>query len=295
MEPNSPKGDSVEPLNFSQATANARVLIRRQIFADSMSCQTSHDIFRANIERANALLVVPGYSFLLGGFWQNSTDAAVNEVVEEDPFKGSNDARIQMIGEQAEANFRKTMSDPENSRLELAVKMTINLESLGKNTILHSALDLTMKSVIIQVWTAFEILAEQLLMRCIDGHPQCFPQLVHAASAKFRFRRLESAQSAYRTAFSDVAINEVLNSTEVKACAIFRHLLVHCGGLVDRKFLDQCAQYPVVSLFSKSKLKDRVHVDGEMVSALIDPVIHLGFQLNQLVYNWIQAHKPAKR
>ena len=281
-------------LKFVKAVEVARLLRRRQVFTGSLPCQRAHDIFRSNTELAKALLVVPGNSFMLGSVWQNSIDHALAEVCGEDHPKEVTETVANQIGTKAEGYFVRSMRHPENNFNDACIKMTVNLERMVRETVIHDALELTLKSVVIQVWTAFEILTEQLLLLSLDGHKECFSKEVHDKTQKFRFRRLDAILGAYKTAFSgDSKIDALLDDPTVKACALLRHLLVHCGGAVDKKFLTQCQEPPIVRSFWKWKDSQKIEIDGEMVCSLVDPVLHYGFTLIELVYSWIQTHTPT--
>jgi hypothetical protein len=288
----------MHPLRFSVAAESSRILRRREVFDNSKSCQQSHDAFRANTERAKALLVVPGFSFWIGSLWQNSTDRAVVEVLGPNHELEKTQDRIQEIGRRLEGYFARAINNSENDQISAMLAMTANLESLvaKSGSIVRDALERNLDSVIIQVWSGFELLTEQLLLESLDGHHGAFPDPVHIASKKLRFRRLEAIQNAYKTAFDhDQQIDALLDMEVIKALSLLRHLLIHTGGKVDQTFLNQCADLPPVTRFSRWGKGDIIPVDGQMVKELIEPVIDSGFNLIHLVYDWIQAHKQPKK
>ena len=284
----------MHPLKFVKAAEVARILRRYQEF-DSPACQRSHDVFRANTERALGLLVVPDYAFLVGALWQDATNRAANEVLGKHHEKGKTPERIQEIGQRVERYYAETIRKMAGDQISAMIQMTSNLESLARNggPVVRDALEVILKSVIIQSWTAFEMLCEQLVGLCRNEHSAYFSE--SAKTVKCRFRRLETLKKAYRDVFgNDAGMNSLLESPAVKGLALLRHLLVHCGGVVDQLFLDQCREPPQIHYFSTWSLRQTIEIDGDMIHTLVHPVNNTGFELVQLVSNWIHSHKPTQ-
>ena len=156
----------------------------------------------------------------------------------------------------------------------------------------HGALHGLLKSILIQAWTAFEVLAEDLHCGAREKHPECFTSNICSAKG-YHFRRLGSLKESYKKAFgNDFNINAVIESKEVKALAVVRHLLVHRNGIVDQAFLNQCSESPVVTNFSAFAANQEVLITGSMVRLLVDPTVRLGYKLIQSVDEWMTSRIP---
>jgi hypothetical protein len=155
---------------------------------------------------------------------------------------------------------------------------------------IHEALESLLQSLIIQVWTAIEVLAEELHSKSRSMYPKCFQPTLPAE--KYRFRRLESLCEAYDKAFSDSGISACVRSKEIKAIALLRHLLVHNRGVVDQTHIDQRSQPEIVSNFDAFSITQRILVDGEMVRILVDDGVRRTYELLILADTWIQNHNP---
>ena len=104
----------------------------------------------------------------------------------------------------------------------------------------------------------------------------------------YNFRGLKSLNAAFVKLFCrDSRIQNVVGSKEIKALAVLRHLLVHKNGIIDRRFLEQCSEHPVVTDFAMFKEQQEVLINNEMVRSLVDPALRHGFELIRLVDDWM--------
>ena len=258
------------------------------------ACAESAAAFQINMERVNGLLMLPGYAFMSGGEWQ----VAVSAVAQR--YFGKNMPSDQEFEEKREeiaalANAaRKSVLGHRTAESSTNVFYTAchNIEVFaGDFPRLHGWLHDIFKSAVIQSWTAFEVLAEDLNCSAREKHDECFPRSV-LAGRRYTFRRLEALCKSFKTAFCDDGrINAVVGSKEVKALALLRHLLVHKAGIVDQRFLDQCLEKPAVNEFTAFGRGQDIKINGEMVRSLIDPCIRSGYGLIQLVDEWLTARK----
>lgn len=120
---------------------------------------------------------------------------------------------------------------------------------------------------------------------------------------KFTMRHL--FRESYRIAFnSDPGMEKVLNCRAIDELCLIRNLLVHKGGLVDKKFREDCEKATslphstpenTARLTEWSKKPDlyKFPFDGEFVMSMIDPVIDAGRDLVETVSLWLQSHKPT--
>jgi len=261
------------------------------------ACKESAAAFRVNIERVNGLLMLPGYAFESGGEWQIAVKGVADRYFGKKlPSDQEFEEKRQEIAAIANEARKRALSkrSPESS-MKVFYTACYNIEVFAYDfPRLHGWLHDIFKSVIIQSWTAFEVLAEDLNCGAREKHSDCFPPSV-LTGKRYTFRRLEALYKSFERAFCDDAgINAVVSSREIKALAVLRHLLIHKGGVVDKVFLDQCLEKPVVQDFSMFGLGREVTINGEMVRSLVDPVIKRGYELIQRTDNWMIKHKPTK-
>jgi len=250
-------------------------------------CTEAARIFSINVQLVLTLAMVPGYAFMNGEDWGFSVVRAMRELGCNDP----DDKSVQSLASKIWDEYDKGGFD--ESRIKHFLEATdnaIKMASLPGRAMSHGALHGLLRSMVTHAWTAFEVLAEDLHSGVRQKHPECFPS--NLLSKKYGFRRLESMCGSYETLFwDDAKVKAVARSTEIKSIALLRHLLVHKNGVVDQMFLDQCSQNPVVTRFAAFELGDEVLINGEMVRNLVEPVTNRGYELVQLVDQWIIAHK----
>jgi hypothetical protein len=92
------------------------------------------------------------------------------------------------------------------------------------------------------------------------------------AAQRVKFSSLEGIREAYSLAFSDEIkkarpgkIDEVLADHGLEATAFVRNLLVHKGGVVDTRFLEESEGVPIVPRLA---LGDKLLLDSDLVKSL---------------------------
>jgi len=159
-----------------------------------------------------------------------------------------------------------------------------------------------LKASLIEMWTAFEVLAGDLLKGAKSEHPECFRHLTgREKSPKFYKRHL--MRDAYRVTFADDSkINEVLHIKQIDELHLIRNVLVHHSGIADRGFHEGCEdalKLPYQTPENIKKLKEwsevridsRLNVEGGLVNSLVFPVIYAGRDLVEAVAFWLEAHQ----
>ncbi len=259
------------------------------------ACTESAAAFQMNMERVNGLLMLPGYAFMSGGEWQVAVKAVAERYFKDMPSDEEFEEKREEIAALANAARKSVLSKrTAESSMNVFYTACYNIEVFaGDFPRLHGWLHDIFKSAIIQSWTAFEVLAEDLNCGAREKHSECFPSNVLTGKS-YTFRRLEALCESFKRAFCDDAhINAVVRSKDVKTLALLRHLLVHKGGFVDQQFLSQCSEEPVVNEFSMFGLDQEIKMNGGMVRSLVDPCTRRGYELIKLVDDWMTAYKPT--
>lgn len=145
------------------------------------------------------------------------------------------------------------------------------------------------KGMIIQAWTAFEVLLADLVRRMQRVHNTLLPQGKFGFDSRLRFRE------SYRKVFNDAGINAILNDPIIDALALVRNVLVHANGLADERFLSVKENaYPVNPIlkqhFPNMILGAKVSLNGEIVRAIMEPCLIKGSDLAVEVDNWLERN-----
>jgi hypothetical protein len=140
-------------------------------------------------------------------------------------------------------------------------------------------------SQLLQAWTAFETLIENLWKAVASQFPNALPK----PAAKYRFRSREKFRIAYLDLFgANGQVNSIINDRRIDRLSVLRNLIVHTGSVVDQTFIDDCS-IANISEWNGLKLGQRVPIDGATVANLVHPVVKLGIDLLREADTWITA------
>jgi hypothetical protein len=151
-------------------------------------------------------------------------------------------------------------------------------------------IDILLKHIVIQSWTSFEALAEDLIMDAIDAHPSLFASV---QKEKLHFSSRDRIRAAYESSFTDddASILSLINDQSIDALSVVRNLLIHSAGAVDKKFLAEAARYQTLTKFRALNIGESIQLDGINVRILVDGIVKNGCQLVRSIDCWIKAHK----
>jgi hypothetical protein len=189
------------------------------------------------------------------------------------------------------------------------------LQDLVSGTDLIHGADAWLAAQIIGVWTAFEALAEEIWIAAVNAHPRGLAELKGAKkgsgeekkidlsvlqrfgydlsnnmgtilSKRFSFDRLEDIRRAYEEAKFDgeQPIQDILKERSLDVLSLTRQVIVHNGGLIDESFLRRKADLPPELIVS---VGEPLPLNGEIVAALIGPVMRLGWDLIMATDQWL--------
>ena len=245
--------------------------------------------------------------------------------------RGRGNLTVEQIQEKAPDIIAKTnaymaqnMDGTPAEKIDRLVKMTDQFETFTTQSGIHflTLLEGLLKSVLVQIWGAIEVMAGDLWEGALNEHPNHLAELHgkdNQPSTKtvplsilnehqfdlskrmgtvlkdhFRFTVLDGIQSAYLRAFySDgIEIEKAVKSQSLKALALTRNLLVHKAGVVDSVFLKEGSGIPSLSSFCACGLKHLIFVDGETTRNLVDSAILSSESLIKSVDEWLTTH-PA--
>ena len=254
----------------------------------SKACNEASVRYRDNLYITHAIGMIPGNAFMNGEMWQRAVTHGMKIAAKEDP----DDPQVLP---HAKKHFDEEDTNPIDEvrikRFYEGTESASNIASITGRHLSHGALHVLLKSIIVQAWTSFEILAGDLTNGARRIHPECFSD--KAKSLKFyNVRSMVTLYKSFHTAFDDEAsIVITVESPEIKSLALLRHLIAHKNGVVDNMFVTQLAEPPVATRFLKFKEDEPVLVTGEMVRSLVDPVTVLAYDLIRFVDEWLSANK----
>jgi hypothetical protein len=173
------------------------------------------------------------------------------------------------------------------------------------------------------IWTAFEALAEEIWIAALNAHPRGLAELegmkkkgaaderkieLHflqrygydlsknmgtILSKRFSFDKLEDIRRAYAEAKfeGEMPIQEIFAQKSLDVLSLTRHVIVHNGGLVDETYLRRRADLPPELL---ANVGEQLPLNGEIVAALITPVMQLGWDLVVAMDQWLLKNAEAE-
>lgn len=171
-------------------------------------------------------------------------------------------------------------------------------------------------SLVIEAWTLFESLSEDLWEAALNFHPTILGSLNGKAKITFDdlqrngfsvhnkmgtllkrkeavgFRTLRDIRESYRLAFSDQYndIEAILNDKGLQYAAAVRNLLIHKRGIIDKEFEEQTAGFPDVPKFDRKGPPITFPLTGETCAKLTDSCRTSACWLVNAVHAWIVGH-----
>jgi hypothetical protein len=257
-------------------------------------CTRAAQAYQANMERAHGILMLPGYAFMSGEQWQSCTTAAVQHFFgDARPSDEEFERRHGEMNELAAALRKEALTKiPPESRTNSFRSACYNIEVFANEfPRLRDWLHDTLKTSVIQAWTAFEVLAEDLWKYVIAERPQLDARTKDEIRLSGHRSRRKIA-NLYRFTFrmDNVDILNSVDNTKVHALAIARNVLVHSGGNIDTWFNKDRQGIPELDCITEKDEGYAIQFSGELVRGLIDPVTPLGFGLVKSVDGWLTSH-----
>src|SRR5262249_50760710 len=138
-----------------------------------------------------------------------------------------------------------------------------------------------LKSIIIQAWTAIEVLCEDLWNKSLKAGSSCLTRPTEKEIDKHRlgFRSRTRIRETYKFVFKldNTEIMEVLDEPDLDAVAVLRNVLIHKSGIIDATFIKDSKNIQQLQEFRKLNLN--IKLNAEIVRNLIDPIVPLGYYL----------------
>ena len=267
-------------------------------------CRKAARAYTANLLLCHSLTLIPGFAFLTGGDWDRCFSQAASELKTDSEKDAPTIARArELLG---------ALREQRGDELKAFHVAKSNVEiQFSEILLFRNALDGLLKSMTIMAWTAFEVLAEDLLRGIFEARPSLDVRKTWKGDKRnaANFRSRSKIANYYRWTFDvdNAEILSVVDNSAVHALAILRNSIVHNGGRIDLTFQDDRKglfkgivndpknqpRFPIPEL---TRIKGRaigykIPFTGDMMRAFVDPVTPLGFGLVKAVDEWLTTHR----
>lgn len=200
----------------------------------------------------------------------------------------------------AAAEWREARTQPQD---KVEKHLTTVLEHHGWPRAYEQAV---MRNSVVSAWSAFEALATDLWAAAIEGAPELLKNVLisddvqkdtylqirkaigsgigEILARKMAMKTVPAIKKAYATAFAPeefAYLSEQQNPT-LKELEKTRHLLVHCGGVVDHEFLKASGMTATVN--------EELELNREHVHELIASAMEAGLKLIMFAKDWFYPY-----
>ena len=253
------------------------------------ACRKSALTYSANIRRAHSLTLIPGHAFMDGEIWKDACNKISAETPDDDPLS-------EEFGNRAGVVFNKLWkSIPQKEKERHFLEASGNADNMWSKTgITNGALHGLLQTIVIQAWSAFEVLTEDLYRNCLDENLTSIKAFDRkdANRHKLGFASRERIRNTYPFVFNidNAAIKKPLSLDALDALALVRNVFIHKAGIIDQMFMDGSVNVNQLAALRGHGKDTEIQLTGGMVRALVDPVIPIGYDLLSAVDSWIFAH-----
>lgn len=247
-------------------------------------------VYSANISRCIVIAMVPGGAFFEGGKWQEALAEAMNELKIFDEDDNAVCERASRIF--SKKRYERTDVKENSKRVLEATRNTEETWSHSKH--FHGALHHILQLMVIQAWTAFEVMTDHLWRAATRERPSLLAKLSNTQRGKLGFRSRKKIRESYKMTFTvdGDPIQKLLSSQTVDELALIRCVLVHSAGNVDQWFIDDSfgVTTPMATHYRALGIGAEIQLKGDETRRLIDPVSKIGYDLLRAVDNWLLLH-----
>jgi len=284
------------------------------------------EAYRRNLTRVNSLIIFPPAAVQIAFNLQIAVKRVESRIPRpqgkafQDAVREQLDTHKKMVLSLPKEDFEKHTKELEDITIGI-------LQTLEDDEEMFSGFEAWIASQITGTWTAFEAMAGDLWEAALNCKPDELSKLSgqkkikaktedyeakevrekgkyielntvirykfdvskHMGTilrGKYQFDNLNDIRKAYKDAFG-AYINDTIDDTALDAVSAVRNNLVHNGGVIDDRLISRKSILPVGVISSSN---ERILLDGELSSKLINPVLKLGNELIISVDNWLTTH-----
>lgn len=249
-----------------------------------------YDIFLANAKLAINLGAMPGFYVLIAEKWILANVQAHHEITGgRVPF---GQTQRNLVNDQIATLFGKAASTAGDELRGEMTERTKTFESFVRHgpEEVHAIVHGILVTIVIQAWTAFEVLVGDLVKKLQLSHPLLVPTPI---KPKWSFTSRWAYRKAYEQAFKEQTIDDLLKMEEIGALALLRNLFVHANGYVDHRFMTKDEEgHEVNTLLQKwfpgATIGVEIQLDGESTREIIEPCFQQAYVLASSVEDWLK-------
>lgn len=222
-----------------------------------------------------------------GEGWKESCDKAMKELGITDPDDPS-------YVDKAAQLFHKWWEDkPESEKVRHFHEANFNAAKMWvMMPMMHESIHALLQAMIVQAWTAFEVLSEHVWREATKLRPLLLSAMSKKEENAVGFRSRKKIRESYKMTFKkdNSTILKSLAPTAIDALAVVRCILVHSAGKIDDWFLRDGVGVPEVAHLMMLPIGTAVEFTASFTRSLIDDVTPGGYDLIQTVDNWLLLH-----
>lgn len=181
-----------------------------------------------------------------------------------------------------------------------------------------------LKSIVIQNWTATEVMLGDLWEFALNEHPECLADLRDSSKPKnerdlertvsisslskygfnisgkmgtifkekINFQTLERIKAAYSSSFwkDGETIKNLVAQDSLKALSLLRNIIVHKGGVIDKTFSNESKKLDLLKEIRAPGEGKHIFLNGELVHNITEPSTNACLRLIQAVDQWLVDH-----
>jgi hypothetical protein len=257
-------------------------------------CAAALNTFRSNIHlTALSITTLPAFIFWTAGEWISACTRAKTQIVGDNASDAVINSQFIKIHNRAQELMAVSMRTTREQQVQRLVGFTTMFEQFAAQAGPYAEVqvEILIKHIAIQSWTAFETLTEDLVMEAVGAYPSLF---ANVPKDKLVFASKDRIRVAYKVAFpiDNTSILKLTDDSAIDALALIRNLLIHSAGIVDQKFLTEAGKYQTMRKYRGLKIGATFPLDGAIVRSLVDGIVDNGIELVKAVDGWIRAHRP---
>ena len=262
----------------------------------SPGCLACLETYRANMLTAVVATTLPAFAFWMGMEWTKSCTMASISVVGINATDAQKGAEANRIGSLAEVYMRHAMPHARDEQLAHLKAKTESFErfSTYAGPVAEEVIQNLLRGIVIQSWTAFETLAEELYLCAQQETKIKLPLPLDRKGNPMQpgFRSRSKIRQAYAAGFSvdGDKVNNPLADSAINALALLRNVIVHKATKADMDFREGVGRTPLLSVYSHLNDGDAVVLDGKIVRSIVSPVIQRAYSVISAVNIWLTKH-----
>ncbi len=155
---------------------------------------------------------------------------------------------------------------------------------------LEEGIDATLSAMVTGMWTAFEVVAEQVWHATDAARPHLKQALQGQRNVGHRSALGIRRRYGFTFVVNGEDILRIVDDSKVEALALVRNVIVHTGGKRDGEFNTRAAPLSELNYFTAPNAPVKIKLTGQAVLNLIKPLPELGLNLAIAVDKWLLSN-----